>query len=55
MGSAVAALDHALTSRYIPVVAFSQPGLAALVSNRLGCVHFSPPYAALDLAELCTQ
>jgi hypothetical protein len=52
---ALAHLDRALQTRYVPTVPYAQPTFPAFVSDRLGCVHFSPIYGALDLAGLCTR
>ena len=49
--SAVARGVHAL----VPWVVLDQRGVPAFFSARLGCIHFPPAYAGVDLAALCVR
>jgi len=49
--SAVARGVHAL----VPWVVLDQRGTPAFFSARLGCIHFPPAYAGVDLAALCVR
>jgi ABC-type transport system substrate-binding protein len=49
--SAVARGVHGL----VPWVVLDQRGVPAFFSARLGCIHFPPAYAGVDLAALCVR
>jgi ABC-type oligopeptide transport system substrate-binding subunit len=42
-------------SKLLPWVVLAQRGDPAFFSARLGCIHFPPAYAGVDLAALCLR